>query len=454
MVKLLSLEVSRLYGVFDYNVKFNSDVTFIYGENGCGKTTILNITEAIITGQLFNLFNYDFKTIRLTYSLNGNNMDVKIIEITNKPSVLKIIFNDNPYQIERMNLGIENITRLKKYYRESNQFYYNRYTFLKEIKDTFNYVYLPLNRSSVYYNKYNDDYIIPRNLHEPWSDDIELTNMKTELSIRDVEALVASNYININSKIAVFNDEFRNDVLKSLIEVNSDNAIENSLLNIIKQKNSVNEMQKIKKTYLKTLSELELLTDKEENSFNKFFEGFMKEFTAYKTSSTKGVSLSLISKFQEIIKIQRIVDIAQKAEEKKSVARKPIETFLSTMNEFIGNNTYGKQIQIDDEGNVYFTTNYSRNPISVQYLSSGEKQLLIFFANLIFKVQSGKSGIFVVDEPELSLHLSWQKKFVKKALSINNNLQLIFATHAPEIVGSMRNKMYKLEKYYIEQAGN
>ncbi len=454
MVKLLSLEVSRLYGVFDYNVKFNSDVTFLYGENGCGKTTILNITEAIITGQLFNLFNYDFKTIRLTYSLNGSNMDVKFIEINNKSSILKITFNNKPYQIERMNLGIENIARLKKYYRESNQIYYSRYTFLKKIKDTFNYVYLPLNRSSVYYNKYNDDYIISRSLHEPWSEDIELTNMKTEFSIRDVEALVASNYININSKIAVFNDEFRNDVLKSLIEVNSDNAIENSLLKIIKQRNSIDEMHKIKKTYLKTLSELELLTNNEEDSFNKFFEGFMEEFTAYKTSTMQEVSLSLISKFQEIIKIQRIVDIAQKAEEKKSVARKPIETFLSTMNEFIGNNTDGKQIQIDDEGNVYFTTNYSRNPISVQYLSSGEKQLLIFFANLIFKVQSGKSGIFVVDEPELSLHLSWQKKFVEKALSINNNLQLIFATHAPEIVGSKRNKMYKLEKHYSEQVGN
>ena len=56
------------------------------------------------------------------------------------------------------------------------------------------------------------------------------------------------------------------------------------------------------------------------------------------------------------------------------------------------------------------------------------------------------SGIFVVDEPELSLHLSWQKVFVKKALEVNNNVQFIFATHAPEIIGKYRDRAVKLQR--------
>lgn len=83
-------------------------------------------------------------------------------------------------------------------------------------------------------------------------------------------------------------------------------------------------------------------------------------------------------------------------------------------------------------------------------MSSGEKQLLVFFANLIFGVKDTSSGIFVVDEPELSLHLSWQRVFVKKALEINSNVQFIFATHSPEIIGKNRDKMYKLEKEYAK----
>ena len=105
-------------------------------------------------------------------------------------------------------------------------------------------------------------------------------------------------------------------------------------------------------------------------------------------------------------------------------------------------------------GRVFFKTKYSNKPISIQYLSSGEKQLVTFFANLIFNVKSNSSGIFVVDEPELSLHLSWQKIFVEKTLEINKNIQLVFATHAPEIIGKRRDKMFKLEKEYTGVANN
>lgn len=79
---------------------------------------------------------------------------------------------------------------------------------------------------------------------------------------------------------------------------------------------------------------------------------------------------------------------------------------------------------------------------------------MTFFANLIFNVKSNSSGIFVVDEPELSLHLSWQKIFVEKTLEINKNIQLVFATHAPEIIGKRRDKMFKLEKEYTGVANN
>ena len=70
-MKLLELQVERLYGHYNYDkVIFNSDVTFIYGLNGCGKTTILNITEAIITGQIYKLFSYNFCEIKLQYASN------------------------------------------------------------------------------------------------------------------------------------------------------------------------------------------------------------------------------------------------------------------------------------------------------------------------------------------------------------------------------------------------
>ena len=37
------------------------------------------------------------------------------------------------------------------------------------------------------------------------------------------------------------------------------------------------------------------------------------------------------------------------------------------------------------------------------------------------------------DEPELSLHLDWQEKFIESILEINPTIQIILATHAPAI---------------------
>ncbi len=118
------------------------------------------------------------------------------------------------------------------------------------------------------------------------------------------------------------------------------------------------------------------------------------------------------------------------------------------MNEFISKAEEGKAFVISPEGRIGFITKYTNKPISIQHLSSGEKQLLIFFTNLIFRVNKKQTGIFVVDEPELSLHLSWQRIFVEKTMEINPNMQLIFATHSPEFVGKYREKMYRLEKQY------
>lgn len=48
--------------------------------------------------------------------------------------------------------------------------------------------------------------------------------------------------------------------------------------------------------------------------------------------------------------------------------------------------------------------------------------------------------VFIIDEPELSLHIRWQKIFVDKAMEAQKNNQLILATHSPEIVGEYREK--------------
>ena len=67
-------------------------------------------------------------------------------------------------------------------------------------------------------------------------------------------------------------------------------------------------------------------------------------------------------------------------------------------------------------------------------LSSGEKNDLVVFYNLIF--QPMKIHNYLIDEPEISLHIQWQKEYVDYILKIAkmNNIQVIIATHSPSII--------------------
>jgi predicted ATP-dependent endonuclease of OLD family len=72
--------------------------------------------------------------------------------------------------------------------------------------------------------------------------------------------------------------------------------------------------------------------------------------------------------------------------------------------------------------------------ISPEYLSSGEKQLLLLFCNAITARKSGT--IFIIDEPEISLNVKWQRKLIDALLACLRGVdsQIVLATHSIEIL--------------------
>ena len=65
-------------------------------------------------------------------------------------------------------------------------------------------------------------------------------------------------------------------------------------------------------------------------------------------------------------------------------------------------------------------------------LSSGEKQILAILLTVL--VEDNQPYVLFMDEPEVSLHLEWQKRLVDLCLELNPNVQIILTTHSPAIV--------------------
>ena len=81
-------------------------------------------------------------------------------------------------------------------------------------------------------------------------------------------------------------------------------------------------------------------------------------------------------------------------------------------------------------------------------MSSGEQQVLILFSYIAFNSQDGK--IFIIDEPELSLHIKWQEDFLEKLELITpKTTQLILATHSPILANKKKEKAKLLLPYNI-----
>lgn len=74
--------------------------------------------------------------------------------------------------------------------------------------------------------------------------------------------------------------------------------------------------------------------------------------------------------------------------------------------------------------------------VELALLSSGEQHELVLLYELLFLVP--KNGLVLIDEPEISLHVGWQSRFLADLIGILEitGSHAIVATHAPAIIGN------------------
>ncbi len=123
--------------------------------------------------------------------------------------------------------------------------------------------------------------------------------------------------------------------------------------------------------------------------------------------------------------------------EKKYEVFEPIITKLEMFTEIVNDRLKFKEVKISREkkGIEVFKKNRNMNKsLELSQLSSGEKQEIVLFYELIFKIDHNVH--LLIDEPEISLHIEWQLKFMDDLLRIAKykKLRVTVATHSPQII--------------------
>lgn len=115
-------------------------------------------------------------------------------------------------------------------------------------------------------------------------------------------------------------------------------------------------------------------------------------------------------------------------------------TFVSNLNDFY----VGKSLSfsLSDGLRVH---RHSGEILEPQWLSSGEKQLLFLFCRAL--VARDSASILMIDEPELSLNIEWQRNLVPSLRDIveGSEIQFFFASHSMELISQHMDHVVELE---------
>jgi predicted ATPase len=149
-----------------------------------------------------------------------------------------------------------------------------------------------------------------------------------------------------------------------------------------------------------------------------------------------GTPAQFQKRYSEDPNLQSVAADINSIEEEIELALKPreqLQKLISTM--FTG----AKEVSLED--NTIRVKTQDGSAIDLASLSSGEKHALRIFIDML----QAEESTLIIDEPEISLHVDWQRTLISNMRLINPLAQIIVATHSPEIMADVPDdKIFRL----------
>ena len=379
---IIELASSMIYIIYHYFLpKNNNDIIYFYETNIVKE---INNIDKVLKEFKDILFVSSVKEINV-HNYIGDNWSYsklelyKNLDVYNK--IINRIYNESkkPHKgkklsfsqkIDNLLFDVENEKNRDKTYFEKYISYYDHIEILKELFDT-----------------YDIDYIIGNIIYENITDDNNILIDDKNLYINKLlfNSYYGNNFIKSFTKKyyimlkKMINKEYEENELN--IKLYSDDPdlkfkVETYICPLI-------PCNSLYKKYLNT----SYLSDYEIKVFNKFVYEVMEEVINYKNDESKVLD-----------------DIFHEYFKNKYVSTSPKGLIISSIND--------------------------NNDLEIEYLSEGEKRIIIMFIISILT----DLDVFLLDEPETSLSVIWQKNLVPSLLKYGNNKKLIIATQSPFIV--------------------
>ena len=434
-----SLVIKGLYSHYDKNLKFKKDCTLLVGINGSGKTTILRIINWLLTPSIPDLSSTKFDKIKMVFY----HEDIKYTILCEQDSLeMKYHLTAGSKQYEPLVASLEqDPSSLNSDFRRRETMLRRYKGLMPESKEMETWdairripspVFLGVDRSPLSCERELDS---PRNLSNKSEKGTGLDYSSQLLTRASTEenASVLDLTERIKSKLMVY-------AFDAVVDINE-------VLPVRSYLPSRQEIEMVESRVV-DLCKSDLINQDDLNNVRQYFKR-LKKLIGNDTKNDSDAHVNFVLNIKQYEKVKRILNDFEDFEAKKKQATSKTDAFISIMNDFLKDSN--KAIYINPSSSKVEYRIFDKNGriveegLDIHYLASGEQQLFILFSNIILGTPN---HIYIIDEPELSLHVKWLEMLYPHLEDVfPKENQLIIATHSPILADKKRDSALVLYPY-------
>lgn len=454
MNKLQNFKIKKLFGYQNVDLHFDNNVLILMGENGLGKTSILNSLYFTLTKKWKKLLKINFEDISLVIgnnsfsftkmqltsyleSLNNKrnlrykNLKSEITKILNVEDLNSFILNRTDENIDKHRIIYEYIRKNKLSVELNNPpigllveliDQISRQPDFTSIENLVNFLETEFETNIIYFPTYrrveeelhnlgklrrihNDD-------HLPWIDEDD----REETEDLEDETLIQFGMEDVEERIRKIISKINDSSIKGFAKVTGE------MLHQLQEgfpKLSKDDILNINR------NNIEIILNRVKNNLSQDDRQNILRLLDSKELLTKPELAYFLTKLEDIYLRQRELDNS-------------IKDFEKVTNQYL----VGKKMFFDESSvtlNIY--NSQTEEKVELNQLSSGEKQIISLFSKIYLEDLTDLMIFF--DEPELSLSIKWQKQLLPHVLESNKCKFLLAVTHSPFIFAN------ELENYAI-----
>jgi predicted ATP-binding protein involved in virulence len=457
-MRIRRIEVVGLFDMFTHTIDFNLDerITIVHGVNGIGKTAILRLVDAVFNRQISVLKSIQYDSFQIDFEDNSYLSFVKskpatkpeknifgfktistsnedVLTFTWKPKGRKVIKDELASYLDARDLPFQ-LSSLERYIPGLRRISATQWQYLptKEILG----IEMILNRFGklLPIHSSRKKYGFPEELEVFLGEtDVRLIRAQRLLvlpeEVDDIRYKEDDRKTKVSEAVEKYSFQLRDKIKAILTEYSTlsqslDRNFPQRLLG--SYSNTGKSSQASKEDLLKRLENVEQKRN------------FLMNVGLYDVDKEKIVTPSLDN--EDMI---RVLNVYVEDTEKKLSIFDELANKISVLTEVINSRFQYKKMEIDKEKGFIFKSN-NKNLLPTD-LSSGEQHEIVLVYELLF--QTGPDTLVLIDEPELSLHVGWQIKFLEDLRRIINlsRIDILIATHSPQIINNRWDLTVKLE---------